>query len=534
MKRFSGLLILVLGLAGCGAPNNVNISVSQGTCVQLSMYNSSVQESAAANYPNIVNNPQSAPYCAAITIQNNNSGRNGNNIQPISPGLTGSFTVGNTTYQPTSGNGIYDPIAGGFVIDGYVESIGNVGFYDPNNCMTSQGSQVKSLAINGNSCTFYTQLLGESNPVGSYPISLTYNYTNGNKNYSVSTTFNQQVNLYIAANNGVYLLVNGEFQPAQINGTPIAQSGIVGMTRDLYGYIYAATSNTLYQYNGINATTIAGSPAGITITSLTSGIDGAIYIGTSAGIYKYSPESKIWSTFNGGSVNSGSNIIGISSYQNIGGSGDLYAMTENNIYACNPTLGAEPCAWSTPVPGTVPTVFTPNQNALTVDAFGDVFTGNLSNINSYFKGSGGWTSYTITPIISGQFNALTYINASTGAFLYAGEAPQAANLTTESSVYSCTAPNGTPAITCTPLLSINGNPLFGNITAMTIDSIGNLFVAGTQINSRDFTTPGPYYGAYISESDDVTPITAWTPITGNMNNAGSVNGLKISSMLTTN
>ncbi|MFN7094656.1 MAG: hypothetical protein ACK4M7_04755, partial [Burkholderiales bacterium] len=179
MKKVFALVALTVTVAACSnTQNEITMTVVQGACVQASMYASSVTPPSV-----IVKNPTTAPYCASVTIRNNNSGKNANNIQVINSGsyngLAGRFTVGTKSYSAT----LYDPIAAGVPISGS-QNIGNVMLYDPYNCATTQGANVRTLTQGGGNCTFYLQLAGESFPAGVYPINLTYNYTNWNQNYS--------------------------------------------------------------------------------------------------------------------------------------------------------------------------------------------------------------------------------------------------------------------------------------------------------------------------------------------------------------
>ena len=82
-------------IAACSSgqsTNNVNVFATQGACVQLGLYSESSngtnpQLNEFLAFPALATNPATndAPYCMAITIQNNNSSLSANSLQITIP-----------------------------------------------------------------------------------------------------------------------------------------------------------------------------------------------------------------------------------------------------------------------------------------------------------------------------------------------------------------------------------------------------------------------------------------------------------------
>jgi hypothetical protein len=484
--------------------------------VQPSQYASGITPPSS-----IESNPTNAPYCMAVTIQNNNTGVNANNIQIIQTGMTLSYNVGANSYSGT----LYDPTAATVTISGSTQNVGNVMIYDPTNCATTQGSNVVTLGLGGGSCTFYLQLTGESFPVGVYGMTLTYNYTNGNQNYAVSTNINQRVNLYAGGNSGLYLDSSGQWQAGPT--FPTSNVSVSSLARDLYGNIYVVGNGySIYQYNGSTVNQL-GTALSDLVNGITTDNYGNLYAATSNGIYEYNFESALWVEFNG---TQGLNFNGINSYQyatsnSSGGGNILYATTANSVYQCNVSGPSLPsCTWNQVTTTGTPTSF--NDDALAVDVYGNLYTGNESSLNVF--ASNQWNNSTINPTITGQVMGIFWASFSPNAYLYFGEINGANG---ESSAYGCNLANLTSP-SCTPLLSTAGNSLTGNINAVSVDLGNNFYAVGGNLNSTDFIESGesgPFAGAYITESG-ITATGVWTPITGTINLG--LQTMVISSMMT--
>lgn len=384
---FSGLYLLLVILAILSAscsntPNSITINPNTNQCVQSSMYSSSVTPSAL-----IANNPQNAPYCMSITIQNNNSGLNANNIQITNNGLTMNYTVGNNSY----GSQMYDPVAAGITIPGANQILGNIAVFDPVNCLTSSGANVITINSGGQSCTFYMQILTESNPVGVYPISIAYNYTNGNQNYSVSTNVNQRVNLFAGGSTGLFLENTGTWIAGGSLPVPILiPTAVTSLARDVYGNVYISTSSLVYKFNGIATSQVANQIPGIAINGVTTDLNGSVYIATNQGVWKYSAmeSNAIWLPFNDLSsiskIGPTTNVVSIKSYENFESTNVIYATTESQAFVCNTTSdlnGLLGCHWSLLAGSGAPTQFLPN--ALAVDYFNNLYTANDISVNTY-------------------------------------------------------------------------------------------------------------------------------------------------------
>ena len=219
IKRALTLVSCAVFLVGClgigeDGANNIQLSTTAGNC-----------PAGAIN----------APYCMAVTIQNNPGGQNYINSTnyPIS-------SIAITTSGSTS---IISPML-------------NAGSMDPNGC-TSTTIQP------GGSCTFYVAISSENYPVGSYnPINVTANYTvndslfvNGDHTASSSTTVYQRTNLYILNNtanlwvwNNNGLSYAGLAESANMSGQPLLSSTLGYVT----GKLILSNNNSIWSYgNGV-------------------------------------------------------------------------------------------------------------------------------------------------------------------------------------------------------------------------------------------------------------------------------------------
>lgn len=502
MKKILILVVAIL-ISSCSidTPNNVNMSISQGTCA-LSSY--------------VSGNPTTAPYCMAVTLQNNNSGYNATNVQITTTGMVLSYTANGTSYSgimcdPTAATSTNCSTGGG------VQAIGDITMYDPNNCATTQGINVTTLSQSGGSCTFYLQLSGESYPVGVYPTSLTYNYTNGNTNYSITSSFNQRVNLYAGGSFGTvtpptglaFYNGSGAFQTMSPNYTG---NTVTSFTSDNYGNIYAGTNSGLVsQYNGTtwnslpSANTVIGT--GVTnINALMSDESSNIYAATNNGVYMLTFESTTWNILN--QANLSTNVVGLQ----IDTSDNIYATTESGlIYKCSVTNS---CSWSQLYSG-LPVVVTSVANgafALIPPQLATPFIGTNNGLYSYNTSWLQYTGYTgsVTGIAESTTDSNIYVTAND-------------NAGTESSIYTGTTSGGVLAIES----SSAGNTVNGDAFGLVLDSGNNLFIGGSTLTSTDFGSTTGALAAYLALSSSTS---IWVPITGLT--GGQINALTTSSQLT--
>lgn len=295
--------MLAIGISSCAkTPNNVTLTLSPSQCVTgikpgYESQNYVVQNTTESGFPqNALMGPNS-PYCMAVTMTNNNSGQNANNVQVNNLGLVLSYTApgGNTTVATS----MYDPGAAGVIFSSsnFKQQVANMAVFDPNNCVTIQGRYVNTLNANGGKCTFYMQLLGESLPIGALKTTLSVNYTNGNAQYLVSTPLYQRTNVYaggdfnntasgaenIAVFTGESLGVG--FQA--ISSYPSKVGGVNQLVTDAFGNVYSFQNNNLnYMYNGITFINIG--PANSAITSAVADSVGNIYVATTGGVFSTS------------------------------------------------------------------------------------------------------------------------------------------------------------------------------------------------------------------------------------------------------
>ena len=526
--------VVILATACSSTPNNVSINVSQGQCVQLSQYQSSAQAGVLAAFPMIESNPTTtAPYCMAITVQNNNTGNNANNIQITSSGVQVTTTIPGNTFSTTAT--LSDQYAAGFQIGGQQQTINNLALFDPYNCATTTGANVKTLNTGGGLCTFYLQILYESNPVGVYPYNVTFNYTNGNQNYNVNTTINQRTYLYggdyytpglfYMSANTMNVAANPTTTTASwqlgLSGAPTAT--VQYILEGAYGYVNFAAGNSVYRWNGITTTQIGTALpiAPYVVTSLAYDSSGNIYASTNgSGMWIYNPSavSPNWVQMSDSNnlINTNSNLIGLKGYESSTSLNRIYAISESTAYACTPNgTSVEACS--------IQVTNSPNPffiNAIDVDNYSNLYAGGVvsGNLNISVLSSTllSWVQYSMSPAFgySGSplpsIGGVRWTNLNGATNLFVGMVNES---TAESTVYSCISGS------CTPLISKSGlgNPLSGDAYTLTTDGTGNLYVGGYQLQSGDYFanvstgTTGAYqlFGAFAATG---VGSESWVPI----------------------
>ncbi len=519
MKKILALTIsfsFAIFLFGCAqTPNSVSLTVAQqGSCVTgaFPSYESSL-------FPINKNLPANSPYCVAIKLTNNNSGTNANNIQVNANGLQISYSVGGTSYSGS----LIDFTAAGVAQSNFSsttqQSFGNVVLFDPKNCVTTQGSQVQTIGTNGGNCTFYLQLSQEANPVGVYPITLTLNYTNGNSNYSVSTTLNQRVNLYVGTS-GI-TPTNTWLTNASSNSNVLASSNspdtnpIISITRDFFGNVYTGDNQgAIYQYNGTSAsswTKIVNAGPGGSIVAMASD--------TNTGYVYYVNQSGQVFQFNGANPPTSSTTltpIATLSFSPSGlpvsmavissttlGNNTIGIANGNNIYNFSCT-NAVPSSCSAAGTSVNPSLQTINQIAA------------AGTSNFYSAESDG--TFSVVGNLFSQFPASGYLNfanslayfitpGTTNAYVYAG------------GVMTSQSPNSmvffeSNGAAFAPLNSPSGgNPLLGTAQQIVVDQGQDVFVGGTNLTSADFTGTTASL-AYLTSPSFAVGASDWTAITG--------------------
>lgn len=509
IKKVLGILGFALILGACSnTPNSINMSVANGVCVQPSYYTGVTPPSA------INNNPTTAPYCMSVTLQNNNNGTNATNIQVTATGFTLAFTpTAASGATPLSSKLCDNTSSGGLCTSsGGAGNLGNVYLYDPLNCVTTQGVNVVTLTSGGGTCTFYLQLSGTSYAVGSYPMTLNYNYTNGNSNYTIAASALQNVSLYAGGNSGLYQAIYNsaatpaqyQWQPFSVTGAPT--SGVTSTITDSFGNLYfTGNLNMVYQYNGTTVTPLGGVLPS-SINSLAIDGNNNLYAGTIGnGIYTYSvgAASPAWTQLSS-SIPTTANINNVN-YTLSGTTSVLYATTSTQAYYCIAASPSLSYTCSKIEQSSGPTQF--YQNANGVNSAGTFFVGSTNSAFSYVPTTPTvWSQYTFAPVITGN----VYGVYPTLSSLYLGEV--GAKNTAESSAYGCNI--GSSGTSCAPLVSTSSNNVTGNVYDIAVDGANNVFTIGSDLNSLDFApiTTAAASGAYIGESG-VTPTTVWNPIT---------------------
>ena len=541
MTILSMVLLLVSGCSN--TPNSINLSKQAGLCVQPTAYTSQGL-TPPTGIININNNPKQAPSCMAVTIQNNNSGMNATNIQVIANGgVSLSYVANGTTYAGT----LYDQTAnGGTAISGSVPSVGNVAIFDPNNCATTQTTKVNTISSDGGSCTFYLQTSSDAYAIGSYPMTLTYNYTNGNQNYAVSATITQIISLLAGGTSGLYAATNNGTEATWSPAFSPAFNGIVtAVAVDIYENIYVVSNTagvtTVYMFNGagssLNAISSSNTPANA--TSLAVDNNGNMYLGTTNGIYTMNAytTSGTWTQLT--TVPSNVAIVGLT-YSAVPSATTptqvLYATTSSAVYMCAATAGTS--GGITPASSCNLYNYTPSptsgftQNGLTTDTYGNLYTGNTQTVPTTLQNYYYWanspqrvTEFNINDAAStGVINSISWVaplSSSTLPYLYVGQSINSSSSSNQSVMFGCQVQtlNG-----CVSLVDNGSNILNGNVYATAVDGANNIYAIGNGLNINNSTTgasiSGPFTGAYIGETinsggSTLTPTGAWTGITGN-------------------
>ncbi len=301
MKR---LLALISGLLLVACSGNANIQFSS----QMGQCKDGITQ---------------APYCMAMTIQNNAGGQNWINST--------NFPISNLSLAVGGVNNVNYPTSQGSL-------------YDPNNCL---GGTISP----GGQCTFYMQLSSESAPVGSHlPVIVTASYTindtlfgglsgSGNSSGSSSTTVYETPALMLSSTQGWIESYSIFGLGLPYRGESSEYTAYVAANDNYYGFLYLGGNNGIYFSNESgyvgNATksssTLTG--AGNLTVSGTTIFATPINISTLPGIYSAGliQESFNWATY----VTSGLNTATKSNVSATNGS-VFYYTTGQFVQACGP------------------------------------------------------------------------------------------------------------------------------------------------------------------------------------------------------
>ncbi len=511
---------VVLVACGSGTPNSVSLTATQGACVTASYPGyESVATTYSAAYPMNASLPGTSPYCVALTLTNNNSGTNANNIQVANGGLTVTYgSPTNTTYNLVDFNAA--GISQSTFPYAVYQSAYNVALFDPNNCVTTIGAKVQTLNKGGGACTFYLQLTGESLPVGVYPLNVSVNYTNGNSYQSTSVALNQRSNLYVGGNLSLNLgLTNAQSQTnSQTTANSVAYAGYPGsvavtaLTRDPYGNVYAGDLvGAIYKYNGESATSwykmVTAAPGTPTL-AMTSDALGNIYFADYGGaVYQLSATSG--AVISLGSISSVSTITP-TSIQLSPDNSTLLVSAGSNIYSCSLVpVGSTSCN------GTIYAAAPEPINQM-------IYTNTVSigTTNDFYSQAGGVWSPPYLGLTGQNVTGIAYTGGSSPTWFATVDEAESVN----SSVYYESA--GT-SNTFTPFAGSTGMILSGQDPQLVLDSAQGVFVAGVALMSNDFS--GSTYLAYIPAQYLGAAVRKWTPITGV---SGQIISMQTASQLT--
>ncbi|MEN9946183.1 MAG: hypothetical protein RLZZ293_569, partial [Pseudomonadota bacterium] len=420
---------------------------------------------------------------------NNNSGQNANNIQVAGSGLSVSYTVGNSVYSAIQ---MMDGTASGV---GGTQTIGNLALFDPNNCVTYSGSKVQTLSTGGGRCTFYLQLVGESLPVGVYPIDVNVSYTNGNTSNSVSAIINQRVNLYLAGKfsaNPSVMLTNAQNSANQLISANYPDSDTtMAITRDSFGNVYAASiAGKLYKYTGESANSWSLlKTVNQAIISLASDNSGNIYLAMLDGSV-----DKIDYAGNLTSLGSVSNPRSLSFNSN---TNQLYLTSDSAIYSCDLANITSNCF----VLSSLPILSSINQLLASGNTF---YAASSDSSYSYESGASTWSGME-SALNQGSITSIALANGGAGTNLYMIESGQVAN---SSAIYQWSTSSNSFA----PVVSTSGANLQGDAYGLISDAGNGLFIIGSNLISSDLATN--VYFSYLPSSVLGFTSTPWTTISG--------------------
>lgn len=500
---------LLLVACGASTPNSVSLTATQGQCVtsQIPGYESVATANSAA-YPMNAALPANSPYCVALTLTNNNSGKNSNNIQVSNSGLSISYAVvsgQNITSYMVDFNAAGVPQSS-FPYTAYQQD-GNIVLFDPNNCVTTIGAQVRTYTKGGGSCKFYLQLTGESLPIGVYPVSANVSYTNGNSNYSVSTPLNQRSNLYVGgnSNNNVVAITNAQSSNnAIVSANYPANNAVNAITRDPFGNVYVGdNTGSVYKYNGTSISSWTKMPTTATsqILAMASDSLGNIYFANVLG--------SVFQVSSSGTLMSMGTLSGIgSAYPTsmvVNGTILGIAVSNNTIYSCslNPVSSTSCSVVPVSGPSGAGTIFQLMYNTAPVVAtYNDIYTMVGASWQELYPGLAGdiVTSMAYYPGITTP--------VSVGASWFA-----AVNQDDVTPVNSSVFYESTVGGAFSPFAGSTGNIISGQNPLIALDSARGVFISATGLVSADFTGSNIYL-AYIPASWLGVIGTPWTPITG--------------------
>lgn len=540
---FIGFGLIGLLSACAPTPNDVSLSFTPGQCVTGASpgYEATASSQGwSGAFPLNAAMPANSPYCMGVTMTNNNSGDNSNNIQVFQGGLQLTYTIAGATYSGYMVDFSAANIPASTFTYAPVQQLGNIALFDPSNCVTTIGSKVNTLSKGGGTCTFYLSLIGESFPVGTYPIQLLINYTNGNASYNVAGGFNQRVNLYAGgdfstpgsvANN--LALYNGSSSSAA-ESLPVTFPGqnVKLLIRDAYGDLFAYDGISVYVFNGGLAWLNIGLPSGVTqVNALSNDTLGNIFAATNAGIWTYSLSNTSLGWVNVAGVSGSGNFAAVQATVASGSStNNLFAT--NNSYQTNPALLA--CAWASGGTCAWSSVFESstqfNSQALAVE----------SNTFQYWaSGSSVWQNNNGTNGVllneSNVDNQAGPIGIDPVGLMYVSFHNSISNLLVPAVFSNSSSNSGV----LTPLNSNSGQALDGMANGVALQSIsynstnyaGVAAYGNNTLTSPDFTGATPLaYLLLVYNGTVPAASTTWTSIGGV---TGSVNSVTFASMLTT-
>ncbi len=224
--------------------------------------------------------PGHSNLCTAITITNTNHGHNSNNIVVIGDGLELDYWLDGNEIKKS----IYDPKASDINIPEEGQTAEIVSIFDPDNCVTTQGSHVKILKDNFHSCTFYIHITDPSyHIIKDNLINLTLSYSNGDQIYQAKTNLRYESKIFAANTTGDIANLSDLGNNFANWNTSEIKEPIFHISNDNLGNLYFFGKNNVYVYNGKRLLYQFTSP--ISNTQIKEDVYGNIFISDGKEIY---------------------------------------------------------------------------------------------------------------------------------------------------------------------------------------------------------------------------------------------------------
>ncbi|MBY0379051.1 MAG: hypothetical protein K2P99_01480 [Burkholderiales bacterium] len=374
-------LVVVLIFSACSPQTNITVTTVTGSCA---------------------NGRESAPYCMAVTMQNNAGGQNW--ISSI------NYPFTNVSVSVAGVSNIMSPATNSSM--------------DPNRCTSNKTTP-------GGTCTFYLQLNQEHYPVGKVtPATVTIQYTvnndlssvfgtGGGTSYSYSFTVNENTNLYVVNASGTNNLItynNSGMSGYTLESTASTNIKTIAMDNSSYGYLWFGTSQGIYWYGNRNTSgNTSYVPAGITggvsniftsqVSPVESSTASSIMYGAMGGnLYNFTFSNLTWGNSVGTTSNSLLNNVNAVS---LSGANTVLASV-SQVFACPTTSSSVACSTDgVSLNGITDLVFATKVSSGFTWLYVATTNGVFAESGAFPRGANTWSMVTGANIDNSPINLLT-------------------------------------------------------------------------------------------------------------------------------